>query len=216
MSTTSFESNPFGDNHSTYYGGFEPIDFPEKKSSRILKRGSKKVSYATFAIVVSLLVLVVAYVIDCVVVHNMSKEAKLSIVSMNHSMENVSEVFDNEELLGALREQSHLRGGNEKLALSTAADFGRKVSDDPQTLAFDMNNQEAALAVVNYYALCESMDKIPNGTPGVDDGVKACQELSDTAMTMMSNIKKYNSVADSVAGKIVVPEKKALPDVTQL
>lgn len=217
MMKTSQDFNPFASEFTSY--GYQDVGRGSKSeptsTSGSSRTKTKKIVLIVFC--VSLILMFVSITASVLTVYSARKDAVESMNSFNESMSTVSTVFSSESILGSLRDESHRRGGDEKLALGVAADRGRLVADRDSSLHPDMKNTEAGLEVLDYFALCDAMRVIPQSLPGLDSAYNSCEDLSTTAVDMVEDINRFNNLSDSIVGVMTVGvvDTSPLPDVTR-
>lgn len=215
----SFDYNPFGDEVSSTYG------YSNVEEERHIQRGlqenkddtnTKMTSMLKIVLSIMITLLVLSIVVSAAIIKSSRDKALDAMKEMNTSMSTVSSVFQSQELIGKLRDQSREYGGDEKNALEVAADMGREVAKNPKQLTKEMTNSEAGIAVVPYYSLCDAMKLVPLSIDGLDTARSSCETLDVSAREMMSQISKFNNLSNSFAGfmSLGLVNKTPLPDVT--
>ena len=216
---SSFDYNPFGDEVSSTYG------YSNVEEDRHIQRGIKEDQDDTNKRVTSMLkiilsimitLLALSIVVSAATIKSSRDKALDAMKEMNTSMSTVSSVFQSQEIVGKLRDQSREYGGDEKNALEVAADMGREVARNPKQLTKEMSNSEAGMAVVPYYSLCDAMKLVPLSIEGLDAARSSCETLDTSAREMMMQISKFNRLSNSFAGfmSLGLVNKNPLPDVT--
>lgn len=102
-----------------------------------------------------------------------------------------------------------------KLAEGVASVSEYLKENDYTPLNESMTNDQASEIVIPYYAICdavENMKQFPNMNTG-EYGAK-CSEFSEVSLTMMGDIKNFNTLNSGIAGFLNPLSGDNLPDVT--
>lgn len=187
--------NPFGSTENQYSYNSIPVS-----------SGSKKSHWKSILTIFVIACIIIAYAIIFAAVEQSKKETDNSIDEFNSSLVSVHDSFSDPQLPQDLRDKAdemEEKIGKEDMSVKSTRILSNVIGHlDSSSPTFDKHGEreKEAVKIAPYYAACD----ISTYSLEVDtiDYKGMCKEFTDTANSMMNDIRKYNDMSQGFMGKM--------------